>query len=79
MNYTKDELLFIETLKEMGLDFKEGQGEVSIEGVPAAEYLEKHDIFKADEEQYISLDIFGKEIAENEIYTLDSEALLQAA
>ena len=79
MNYTEDEVLFIETLKEMGVDFKEGQGEVAIEGVPAAKYLEKHDIFKVDEEQYISLDIFGKEIAENEIYTLDSETLLQAA
>lgn len=79
MKYTEDELLFLETLKEMGVEFQEGQGVVTIEGIPATEYLETHDIFETHEKQYISLDISGKGISKNEVYTFDSENLLQAA
>ena len=50
MSYTEKELLFIEVLKEMGLDFKEGPGRITIEGIPAAQYLDEHDIFAVPEE-----------------------------
>ena len=79
MKYTEDELLFIETLKEIGVEFQEGKGEITIEGIPAAEYLETRDIFDAHEKQYISLDISSKEILKNEVYTFANENLLQAA
>ena len=79
MRFTDDEMLFIETLKDMGVEFQEGQGGLTINGVEAVEYLQKHDIFEVPEEQYISLDISSQGISENDIYMLDSESLLQAA
>lgn len=75
MNYTNDELLFIETLKEIGIEFQEGKGEITIEGIPATEYLEAHDIFETHEQQYIPVDISVKEIS----YTFTNGNLLQAA
>lgn len=32
-------------LEDMGLDFKEERGEITVDGVPAAQYLAEHDIF----------------------------------
>lgn len=45
MKYTNDELVFIKILKELDIEFQEGKGEITIEGIPATEYLETHDIF----------------------------------
>ena len=42
--------MFIEVLKEMGLDFKEGPGGITIEGIPATQYLNEHDIFEVPED-----------------------------
>ncbi len=47
---SKDELLFRQVLEEMGIPIQEGQGGITINGIPAAQYLNEHDIFAVPEE-----------------------------
>lgn len=68
MSYTEKELLFIEVLKEMGLDFKEGPGRITIEGIPAAQYLDEHDIFAVPEEVFIQVGFSAEEEYQDELF-----------
>ena len=51
---SKDVLLFKQVLEEMGIPFQEGQGGITINGIPAVQYLDKHDIFAVPEEVQIN-------------------------
>ena len=51
---SKDVLLFKQVLEEMGIPFQEGQGGITINGVPATQYLDEHDIFAVPEEVQIN-------------------------
>lgn len=51
MSYTKNELILKEVLKDMNLDFKEGSGGITVEGIPADQYLAEHNIFVEPEEE----------------------------
>ena len=59
MSDTKDELLFRQVLEEMGIPIQEGQGGITINGIPAVQYLEEHDIFAVPEEVQIKFRNFG--------------------
>lgn len=50
MSDIKDILLFRQVLEEMGIPIQEGQGGITINGIPAVQYLEEHDIFAVPEE-----------------------------
>lgn len=78
MSYTEKELLFIEVLKEMGLDFKEGPGRITIEGIPAAQYLDEHDIFAVPEEVFIQVGFSAEEEYQEELFD-DRESNLRNA
>ena len=54
MSDTKDILLFRQVLEEMGIPFQEGQGGITINGIPAVQYLDEHDIFAVPEEVQIN-------------------------
>ena len=51
---SKDILLFKQVLEEMGIPFQEGQGGITINGIPAVQYLDEHDIFAVPEEVQIN-------------------------
>ena len=78
MSYTEKELLFIEVLKEMGLGFKEGPGRITIEGIPAAQYLDEHDIFAVPEEVFIQVGFSAEEEYQEELFG-DRESNLRNA
>nr|DAO55047.1 MAG TPA: calcium uniporter protein [Caudoviricetes sp.] len=78
MSYTEKELLFIEVLKKMGLDFKEGPGRITIEGIPAAQYLDEHDIFAVPEEVFIQVGFSAEEEYQEELFG-DRESNLRNA
>ncbi|WP_418581866.1 hypothetical protein [Phascolarctobacterium succinatutens] len=78
MSYTEKELFFIEVLKEMGLDFKEGPGRITIEGIPAAQYLDEHDIFAVPEEVFIQVGFSAEEEYQEELFG-DRESNLRNA
>ena len=78
MSYTEKELLFIEVLKEMGLDFKEGPGRITIEGIPAAQCLDEHDIFAVPEEVFIQVGFSAEEEYQEELFG-DRESNLRNA
>lgn len=42
--------LFRQVLEEMGIPIQEGKGGITINGIPAVQYLEEHDIFAVPEE-----------------------------
>lgn len=50
MSYTEDVLLFKQVLEEMGIPLQEGQRGITINGIPATQYLDEHDIFAVPEE-----------------------------
>lgn len=45
MQYSPDELLFKKLVEEMGLEWDETPGEITINGISAIDVLEKNDIF----------------------------------
>lgn len=63
MSYTEDVLLFKQVLEEMGIPLQEGQGGITINGIPATQYLDEHDIFAVPELENIWL-IFKGDIYE---------------
>lgn len=79
MIYTEDELLFIQVMKELGLDVHEWPGEFTINGIPADEYLNEHDILDVPESKFISVNISAKELYKNELFLADSIDFVEAA
>lgn len=79
MSYTKEKLLFIKVLKKMGLDFKEGPGKITIEGIPAAQYLDEHDIFAVPEEVFIQVGFSAEEEYQDELFDGRENNLRNAA
>ena len=45
-----EEGLFRRVLIEMDIPIQEGQGGITINGIPATQYLDEHDIFAVPEE-----------------------------
>lgn len=78
MSYTKDELLFRQVLEEMGIPIQEGQGGITIEGIPAAQYLDEHDIFAVPEEVFIQVGFSAEEEYQEELFG-DRESNLRNA
>jgi len=78
MSYTKEELLFRQVLEEMGIPVQEGQGGITIEGIPAAKYLDKHDIFEVPEE-FIQVGVSVEEKHQEELFSDGNSDLLNAA
>ena len=54
MSDTEDVLLFKQVLEEMGIPFQEGQGGITINGIPATQYLDEHNIFAVPKEVQIN-------------------------
>lgn len=79
MSYTKDELLFRQVLEEMGIPIQEGQGGITIEGVPAAQYLDEHDIFAVPEEVFIQVVFSAEEEYQDELFDGRENNLRNAA
>lgn len=74
MQYNEDELLFKAVIEDMGLVWDDTPGEITVEGIPATDYIKNGSLFEQVKIQYQSNVEINSRILQNQSIKVDLDS-----